>query len=391
MLNICLVCDEYPPAPHGGNGSLYSDLALGLARAGHRVTVVGVYAKDTLAKLNRPDRGEDNLAIVRLRQSPGFLRYRGQALWDRWRLLRWLQREHQRAPFDIIESADYAGWLNRGGPQGATTIIRMGGSNLFFDHELQRRGDAFQHELERKCVRHATVLGAVSHYAARRTLELCGQPSRPVTVIHNAVDTELFSPSAATTAEPGLVVFVNSLNPKKGIEQLLDAMNVVCAKLPAARLAVVGQDTQPAENERSYVDRLRERVRPEFRARVEFTGRLDRRTGVVNYLRRASVCCLPSHMETFGIAAAEAMAMGKPTIYSRTGPGPEVVEDGVSGLLCNPLDVADIADKILRLLQDSALAARLGQGARARVLAMFNKADWIARNLDFYRQCAKTD
>jgi glycosyltransferase involved in cell wall biosynthesis len=348
--------------------------------------VVGVYRHEILRALP-PEKAVTNLNIQRLPQSHQLLGWKFQTLSNRRRLRRWLARGHRRQPFNVVEASDYGGWLPFGGPPGVTTVVRMRGSNLFFDHELKRPGDAFEHDLERRTVLHATALGAVSQYAARRTLELCGQASRPVTVIYNAVDTELFSPSEKVPTEPGLVVFVNSLNPKKGIEQLLDAMNVVCAKHPHARLAVVGQDTQRADGGRSYVEQLRDRVRPEFRDRVEFAGRQDRQTGVVNYLRRAHVCCLPSHMETFGIAAVEAMAVGKPVVYSRTGPGPEVVEDGVSGLFCNPFDAADIAERITRLLDDPALAARLGQGARARVLAKFDKGDWIGRNLDYYRQC----
>ena len=76
------------------------------------------------------------------------------------------------------------------------------------------------------------------------------------------------------------------------------------------------------------------------------TGRMSRDDGVPDYLRKANVCCYPSHMETFGIAAVEAMSVGKPTIFSRHGPGPEITDEGVSGLLCDPHCTADIAAKI---------------------------------------------
>ena len=386
-LNVCFVCDEFPPAPHGGTGSSYRDLAHGLAAAGHRVTVVGVYQRAVLNKLP-PDPQSPNLRIIRLPSLPAWFGWKFRMLADRWRLKRWLVRAHGRRPFDVIECSDYGGWLPFGGPHGVTTITRLRGSNLFFDHELNRSGGVLEHGLERKSLRHAAVLAAVSHYAARRTLDLCGQLSRPVAVIPNAVDTGLFSPSEKTAVEPGLIVFVNSLNPKKGIEQLVDAMNAVCAQHSSARLVAVGQDTQPADGGLSYVERLRGRVRPEFRARVEFIGRQDR-AGVLDWLRRAHICCLPSHMETFGIAAVEAMSVGKPVIYSRTGPGPEVMEDGVSGLLCDPCDPADIAAKINVILGNPTLAETLGRHARARVLEQFEKNAWVRRNIEFYEQvCA---
>jgi glycosyltransferase involved in cell wall biosynthesis len=215
-------------------------------------------------------------------------------------------------------------------------------------------------------------------------LELCGLSDRECTVIYNAVDTAIFAPVEGAKREAGLIVFVNSINPRKGIEQLMDAMNVVCGSHPEARLVAIGHDARKGVNQGGYVGQLLERVRPEYRGRVTFTGRLERNTGVLDYLRKAQVCCYPSHMETFGIAAVEAMAVGKPTVFSRTGPGPEIIEDGVSGLLCEPRDPADIASKILKILENLPLAAALGKNARCRVVQMFDKRDWVKRNLDFY-------
>lgn len=388
-MHVCLICDEYPPAPHGGNGSLYCDLAESLVAAGHRVTVVGVYPARVLENIDSNPEPVPGLRVVRLQQSAGFLGTAAQLLIDRYRLKRWLKHEHRRSHFDLIECADYAGWLCFGGPRGVRTVVRIGGANFFFDHELGRRGYGFEYALERACLARATDLASVSGYAGRRTLELCGSSNRECQVIYNSVDTALFSPDESVKIEPGLVVYVNTLNPKKGIEQLLDAMFLVFESHPQARLAVIGHDTQRSVGGSSYLGRLQERVPPGYRSRVDFMGRLDRRTGVVQYLRKAQVCCYPSHMETFGIAPVEAMSVGKPTIYSKTGPGPEIIEDGVSGLLCEPLDPQDIARKISALLDDDVLAARLGRSARQRALSIFDKADWITRNIDFYESCLR--
>jgi len=388
-VHICFVCHEYPPAPHGGTGSSYHDLARGLVEAGHQVTVVGCHTAEVLDALP-PDKIISGLRVARLKRLPTWLPYRWRMRLDRWRLKRWLAAEHRRNPFTLIESSDFGGWLPQGGPDGVPVVIRIRGSNLFFDHELKRSGDPLEHDLEKQSILRADHLGSVSRYAASSTLALCGQPDRPCTVIYNAVDIGLFAPSEKIKTEPGLIVYANTINPKKGIEQLLDAMNIVCTAHADARLVIIGEDTQKGKDGRTYVERLRERVKPEFLGRVAFAGRLDREGGLLNHLHRAHICCYPSHMETFGIASVEAMAVGKPVIYSRTGPGPEVVEDGVSGLLCNPHDAPDIARGIMRLLDDSALAKRLGQGARARVLAMFDKKDWIGRNVDYYHQCLET-
>jgi glycosyltransferase involved in cell wall biosynthesis len=295
---------------------------------------------------------------------------------------------HRKQPFDLIECSDYRGWLRYGGPPQVPVVVRIRGSSLFFDTELKRPGDTFEHELERACLSRADYLGAVSHHAARRTLAIANLADRQCTVIYNAVDTDCFRP-ADEPVEEGLVLFVNKVSPRKGIEQLIDAMNLVFPTHSQARLVVIGGDSRLGGGGQSYAAQLKERVRPDFRDRVIFAGRQDRHTGVIQYLRRAQVCCYPSHLETFGIAAIEAMAMAKPTIVSGTGPGPELVEDGISGLLCDPFSPQDIAAKIALLLDNRTLAAQLGQGGRARVLAMFNQKDWIPRNLAFFRQCVK--
>src|SRR6185295_7193715 len=132
-MHIGIICDEFPPAPHGGTGSSYRDLAHGLVEAGHKVTVVGVYREEILGSLSA-DKEVPNLRVVRLSRSPTWLRYRLQMLCDRWRLKRWLEREHARNRFDLVETSDYGGWLPWGGPAGVPTVARMRGSNLFFDH-----------------------------------------------------------------------------------------------------------------------------------------------------------------------------------------------------------------------------------------------------------------
>jgi glycosyltransferase involved in cell wall biosynthesis len=385
-MHLGLICSEYPPAPHGGIGSSNQDLGEGLTAAGHRVTVVGLYPRQFATS----DSYEPNtlLNVVRLKASAPWLRYRTGAWLDRWRLRRWLQRENARHPFDIIEFSDYAGWLPWGGPKGVPIVCRLQGSNAFFDSELVRAGDQFEHDLERRSLTKADFWIGLSRYVFAKTLSLCGLKQHAGDVIHHAVDTDLFSPGSAEETEPGLIVFVNSVNPKKGIEQLLDAMNIVCRSHAEARLVVIGQDTQTKSRGRSYVEQLRDRVEPKSRDRVVFTGRVARH-GVIPYLRKAAVCCYPSQMETFGIAPVEAMAVGRPTIYSRTGPGPEVIEDGVSGLLCDPFDPKDIAERILFLFRHPAQASRLGAEARKRAQSLFDKQKWIKRNVEFFHSCMK--
>jgi glycosyltransferase involved in cell wall biosynthesis len=360
------------------------DLAEGLTARGHDITVLGVAIR--LPNQHLIDEMRNGVRVVLVPRAslrwPAPIRDR----WHRWRLRRALEKLHRESPFDLVESPDYQGWVSHGPLPSVPLLLRIHGSNFFFDAELNRKPNHLEHRCEHASVRRATHLAAPSAYAARRHLELAGL-DRPCEVIPNCVDTGLFCPDENLEPEPELILYVNSLNPKKGIEQLIDAANDLLPRRPGARLVVVGGDNMRALHGR-YLEQLRERVAPELRARVEFAGRLPREQ-VVDWLRRAAVCVFPSHMETFGIAPAEAMAVGKATIFTKLGPGSEIITDGEDGLLCDPRDPADIARCIVRFLDDIAFAERVGKAAREKVLRTFDKRGWIARNVEFYERCIR--
>ena len=382
-MKTCIICNEYPPAPHGGIGSMSRDLAEGLARMGHDITVLGVAIRLTNTQLT--DEMQNGVRVVRVPRAPIWWPSPFRDRWHRWRLRRELRRLHSVGAFQLIESPDYQGWLRGGDLKGVPVLTRIHGANFFFDTELERVPNLREHAFEYAAVRNAHALAAPSRFAARRHLELAGIPERHCEVIPNPVDAEFFCPDPVAERERGLILYVNSLNPKKGIEELIDAANSLLPKRNDAKLAVVGGDNMRAMKGR-YLEQLRERVRPELRARVEFVGRLPREQ-VRDWMRRASVCVFPSHMETFGIAPAEAMAVARPVIYSRVGPGPELVTDEVNGLLCDPYDSADIAAKIERVLDDPELGARLGAAGREKILGFCDTKHWLALNAEFHARC----
>jgi len=384
-MHIGFVSDQYPPYPLGGIGARVTDLARGLVAEGHKVTVAGVYPRNR-GVTRLVDETLDGVRVVRLPAAPRWMRWRPGLLWERYSLNAQLQRLHKQAPFDLVEFTDGFGWGLFGAPRGVPTAIRIEGTIKLFDRVMGVQGEEFYYWLEANAFRRADSLSALSQYAMKETLALFGLEGRECRVIYNAVDVNLFSPGN-DLAEPGLIVFVNSIEPRKGVRELLTAMNEICGEYPHARLILIGSDSQPMVDGRTYSERVMDAVRPEFRNRVCFTGRLDRGTGVIEHLRRASVCCYPSHVETFGVAPLEAMAVGKPVIYSDAGPARELIEDGVSGLLCEVNSPESIARSIKRIFENQSLAEKLGRGARERALALFGKEQWIQRNIDYYHDC----
>src|SRR5205814_2215293 len=109
---------------------------------------------------------------------------------------------------------------------------------------------------------------------------------------------------------------------------------------------------------------------------------------LLGWYRRAAVCVLPSYYETFGLAALEPKAFGLPVVALTAGALPEVVEDGVSGLLVPPGDVPALAGAIVRLLRDRELCRELGANARERAANRFLLEEHFGANLDLYQWAA---
>ena len=106
-------------------------------------------------------------------------------------------------------------------------------------------------------------------------------------------------------------------------------------------------------------------------------------------LAEAAVAVFPSYAETFAMAPLEAMACGCPTIYSRNGSGPELMEDARHGLLVEPKRPKEIAAAIVRLLKDRAFARGLGEAGQQRASSLFSMENLLPENVAFYRTRAK--
>ncbi|MCE5240612.1 glycosyltransferase family 4 protein [bacterium] len=189
-------------------------------------------------------------------------------------------------------------------------------------------------------------------------------------VIQNGIPLDKFwpgQPSGALQQELGLgpedevVLVVGRLTPWKGHEMLLQAMQLVREQRPRARLLVVGTTTFW---EKSYEQDLR--ARAEALSLGDCVQWLGFRTDIADLLRLCNVFVLPSINEPFGRALVEAMAAAKPVVAMRSGGVPEVIRDGVCGLLIEPGQTRHLADAISRLLADRRFAHEMGQNGWRR-------------------------
>lgn len=211
---------------------------------------------------------------------------------------------------------------------------------------------------------------------------------RSVTII-NAVDTREFHPGvdgAAFRAEQGadaatpLVGIVGRLGLGKGHEQFVEAAVRLLRARTAARFVVVGDAVFAEDAWRE--DALRRSVKDAgLEEHVRFTGF---RRDVPGVMRGLDVLVLASDAEPCGRVLFEAMASGTAVVATSTGGTPEIVRDGVEGVLVPPRDAGALAEAIGALLADPGRRARLGEAGLARVRAEFTIERYVARTVAVY-------
>lgn len=219
----------------------------------------------------------------------------------------------------------------------------------------------------------------------RQVLLSEGLAPAKVSCVRSAVDaTPYLAPvdRAAFRAEFGLPAdalvagVVAQLIPRKGHRYLLAALPALLTRHPRLQVLIFGQGPLEAEL-RAEVDAAG------LAGAVRFTGF---RHDLPRWLGGLDMLVHPADMEGLGVSLLQASAAAVPIVTSRAGGLPEAVQDGVTGILCPPGDVAALTAAIDRFAGDAALRARFGAAGRARILAEFSIDAMVDGNLRVYRQ-----
>jgi glycosyltransferase involved in cell wall biosynthesis len=211
-------------------------------------------------------------------------------------------------------------------------------------------------------------------------------PAEKVVTIHNGIDLlRVVAPSwhevAALRRELDLdddvavVAAVARLHPEKGLEYLFRALPALLAATGGRLRLLVAGDGPFREVYEREVAALG------VQAVVRFLGF---RTDVTRIFAASDVVVLPSVAEAFGLVLAEAMAMQRAVVATRVGGIPEIVEDGVTGILVPAASPGALADAILSLLHDPARRMRLGEAGRRRVVESFRFETMMERYESLY-------
>lgn len=222
---------------------------------------------------------------------------------------------------------------------------------------------------------------AVSRYV-RDYLISAGVPENRVETIYDGIHKPAPIERSTLRDELGLgpdaviAGIVAIMRGKKGHDELIAAVRPLMIERPHLHVAMVGDGQE--------FGRLQAMI-----AELGLTHRIHMlgfRKDVNNVLRGCDLFVLPTHQEALGQAFIEAMAMGLPVIGTRVDGVPELIDDGVNGLLVPAKDVAALSEAIAKLVDDAPLRARFGAAGLARTDGHFTVDIMASETVDFYRR-----
>ena len=217
---------------------------------------------------------------------------------------------------------------------------------------------------------HSVVANSAAVAARLRTE---GVGDRVIRIIPNGIDVDAY---AARTPSHSLrrIVTVANLRPEKAHDVLIDAFASLSTIHPDVELVIVGTGTRDAELRALATQRG-------VAARVQFLGHRD---DVAEILAGSDIFVLPSRTEAFPNSVMEAMAAGLPVIATAVGGVPELIQDGVNGVLIPPDNRAALIDALRNLVDSPARAAAFGHSARDTIASRFSFTRMVTSFEDLY-------
>ena len=270
-------------------------------------------------------------------------------------------------------------WLAR--LQGVKSIVyEMGNGGLFRAKSWKKE---LLHIRNRIMTAPLVRIIAISDYI-KCQLVAAGVPEEKIVVRYLGIDNQRFRPDASARQTWGqklsipndelILSTVSYLRPIKNPQIIIEACGVLAQRGLRAHLIVAG-DGEMLEELKQLSHKLG------IADRVHWLGLLP---DPVSVLQASDIFLLATVGEAFGLALAEAMACGVPVVASRAGAIPEVIKDGETGLLVDPMDPVALADGIEKLGRNHALRKQMAQQAVARVADHFTLEMAVDKTLHIY-------
>lgn len=338
-MRIAVITPEYPPSDRiGGIGTHSATIAPALARRGHEV---GVVTRGTPGVEEREGVHVERLDHRWVPNRPA----------EHLLSLRTIAAAVRRFRPDVVQAAEWeaeAWWLAR---FGRVPVVTRLATPTYVLEELNRSPRDSRADLIRRLERDQTRRSAAVYAPTRAILERVGgdwglDPERLERIANPVSIAEIESAARGDPPFPlpqRFLAFLGRIERRKGVEELAAALPRVLEATPGMEALLIGPD--PGDEDGALTERLRTAVAP-VADRVRFVGELPREEALA-IVARAEVAVFPSHWESFGYVALEAMALGVPVVATRAGGLAELVEDGRTGRLVPPRDADALAEALL--------------------------------------------
>ncbi|MCB1598540.1 MAG: glycosyltransferase family 4 protein [Xanthomonadales bacterium] len=379
-MKIALLSFEYPPETgFGGIGTYTWHHARALVTLGHEVHVLAGARVPTALRFE--DQGGVQVhrfwadgPVMRVLALAGKPRWwwtqqRLQNAWSMFQGLRTLLRRHR---FDVLEMPECGAegalinrWLD------LPTVVRLHSpSALIMPYYDVSAADTFLCSIiEKLAMRAATTLTSCSQFLADATRRSLGV-TRPSQVISNGLDLDWTDREVEWTdvhARHGLprqtltIVFAGRMEQRKGIH-LMTAIASALLERHCVNLVLAGDDLFGHVSK----DLLPELGRLKLKGSIHFLGKLEM-AELRELVRTADIVLLPSLWENCPYSCLEAMAAGRAVVAADQGGMPEIIQNGVNGLLAAVGQASAFVACVERLIEDAELRLRLGREARATI------------------------
>ena len=379
-MKIAFLTPEYPhkkTGKSGGLGTSILNLATGLVKLGHQVSVL-VYQQKEDAIFE-----ENGITIYQIKN----IKVKGLSLiLTQKKVQRLINKLYVEKKLEIVEAPDWTGFTAFVKPQ-CPLIIRLNGSDTYFCHLDKRSVKPKNKFLEKRALKKADGIISVSQFTADVT-RILFTLIKKITVIPNSIDIAKFQPEGIES-EPAAILYYGTLIRKKGLLELPLIFNEAHKQQPFARLVLIGKDSADKQSGSASTWEL---MKPLFTAEafknVTYKG-LVPYNEIGRHIATATVCVFPTFAEALPVSWIEAMALKKAIVASNIGWAPEVIDDGVNGFLVHPTNHTLYAEKIIQLLEDQSLRLTFGEAARKKVEQSFAMEVVATQSLNFYSKFLK--
>jgi glycosyltransferase involved in cell wall biosynthesis len=234
---------------------------------------------------------------------------------------------------------------------------------------------------------------AISRVIERNLVETTPLSKEKILLLHNGIDTDVFDPSKGerervrssfqVTDDELLIGMLARFSPGKGHEEFLYAAKELSGIYKNLKFIVVGEASR---GEDQYANEIKKLAIKYELANIIFTGfRSDTR----DVLSAMDIFVFPSHSEAFGIALAEAMAMGIPSVCSDSDGILDIASDGETSYLFRTKDAGDLVIKLEKLITSPEIRSKFSVNSRKRAVEMFDLDKLTKKVLDIYHKALK--